>query len=131
MPKRDALDLTARFVAALYMLTRGKPGAFRRIDDVAQRASIERQADIDIAVRVAERGGLLVVRVDEPRHTDEGGVSGGEGIDAAARFLYRPRQRFRCGREPRSRPGMLHSALQRCQLPPIAWLLVAPELYLS
>lgn len=65
MPKPDALDLAARFVVALYLATRGKPGVFRQIADVAQRAGIE-AAEIDLAVRTAERGGLLVVRVDEP-----------------------------------------------------------------
>lgn len=66
MPRPDALDLAARFVTALYIATEGKPGVFRRIDDIAQRADIEKASEIDIAVRVAERGGLLIVRADEP-----------------------------------------------------------------
>jgi hypothetical protein len=66
MPKPDALDLAARLVAALYMATRGKPGIFRRIDDVARRANIEAAAEIDLAVKTAERGRLLVKHADEP-----------------------------------------------------------------
>lgn len=66
MPKPNALKLAARFVSALDVATQGKPGVFRRIDDVAQRAGIKNAADIDLAVKTAERGGFLVVRVDQP-----------------------------------------------------------------
>ena len=62
----DAIALAARFVAALYAATRGRPGQFRRIDDCAERAGITKPADIERAMRTAEAGGLLVVHVSEP-----------------------------------------------------------------
>lgn len=60
------LDLAARFISALYAATRGRPGRFRRIADVAERAGIG-AVDVDQAVKAADRAGFLVVLVSEPR----------------------------------------------------------------
>jgi hypothetical protein len=61
----DSLELAARFIAAQYAATRGRPGRFRRISDCAQRAGISK-ADIDTAVQTAEAAGFVVVHVDQP-----------------------------------------------------------------
>ena len=66
MATPDALELAARFIAALYATTRGRSGRFRRISDCAERAGIAKAADVERAVRTAEAAGFLVVRVDEP-----------------------------------------------------------------
>jgi hypothetical protein len=62
----DQLELAARFIAALYAATRGRPGRFRRIDDCAFRAGIKRAADSKRTVQTAEAAGFLVVHADEP-----------------------------------------------------------------
>jgi hypothetical protein len=69
----EHIELAARFIAALYAATRGRPGRFRRIDDCAKRARIK-GADVERAVRTAEAAGFLVVHVDEPMAmlTDKG-----------------------------------------------------------
>jgi hypothetical protein len=46
MPDSVALELAARFVAALYAGTRGKAGQFRSIVDCARRAGIEDPAEM-------------------------------------------------------------------------------------
>jgi len=61
----DPLELAARFVAVLYASTRGRSGRWRRISDCAERAGIK-GADVERAVRTAEKAGFLVVHVDEP-----------------------------------------------------------------
>lgn len=66
MPKPDALELAARFVAALYTATAGRPGRFRSIVDCARRAGIEDPAEIARAWSTAERGGFLVAHATEP-----------------------------------------------------------------
>lgn len=66
MPRRHHLELAARFIAALYATTAGRPGRFRRIENVATRAGISLKPDADRAVRMAEAAGFLVVKVDEP-----------------------------------------------------------------
>jgi predicted transcriptional regulator len=70
----DDLELAARFVAALFEITRGRPGHFRRIDEVADWAGIEAEADIQQALRAAESAGLLVTHVYKPMAmlTEEG-----------------------------------------------------------
>ena len=64
----DALQLAARFIAALYATTRGRPGTFRRIAGCARRAGIS-GADVDLAVRTAERAGFVDVLVGGPMVT--------------------------------------------------------------
>lgn len=67
MPRRPSdLELAARFLQALYQATDGKPGQFRRIDDVAARAGIKRPADLKQAIATAEGAGFIVVHVSEP-----------------------------------------------------------------
>lgn len=66
MPKPTAIQLAARFVAALYAATNGRTGVFRQIDDCAYCAGIKRPADVTRAVATAEAAGLIVVRADEP-----------------------------------------------------------------
>lgn len=66
MPEPDALELAARFVAALYGATRGRPGRFRSIVDCARRAGIEDPAEIALAWQTADQAGFLVVHVSEP-----------------------------------------------------------------
>jgi hypothetical protein len=61
-----ALELAARFVAALYFGTNGRPGVFLGIGACAARAGIRGARDIDLAVHAAERAGFIVVHVDEP-----------------------------------------------------------------
>ena len=67
MPKRPtsqpSIALTARFVAVLYAATQGR-GRWRRIGDCAERAGIK-GADVERAVRIAEKAGLLVMHIDE------------------------------------------------------------------
>jgi len=58
-----ALELAARFVAALYFGTNGRPGVFLGIGACA---GIRGARDIDLAVHAAERAGFIVVHVDEP-----------------------------------------------------------------
>ena len=62
----DDLELAARFVAALFKATGGRPGHFRHIDDVAARAGIEGEAEIQQALRAAESAGFLVTHVYKP-----------------------------------------------------------------
>jgi len=68
MPKRPTsqptIALTARFVAVLYASTQGRSGRWRRIGDCAERAGIK-GADVERAVRIAEKAGLLVMHIDE------------------------------------------------------------------
>ena len=59
------LELAARFVAALYVATRGRSGRWRRIVDCAERAGIK-PSSVGPAVRTAEAAGFVVVHVDEP-----------------------------------------------------------------
>jgi hypothetical protein len=66
MPKPDALELAARFIAALYSATQGCPGRFRSIVDCARRAGIEDPAEITLAWSTAEQAGFLVVHVSDP-----------------------------------------------------------------
>lgn len=70
----DDLELAARFVAALFKATEGRPGHFRRVDDVAARAGIEVEADVERAVRAAESAGFLVTHAYRPMAmlTEEG-----------------------------------------------------------
>lgn len=63
-PNSDDLELAARLIAALYVVTKGRR-TFRRISEVAERAGIA-GADVEGAVAVAERAGLVVARLDEP-----------------------------------------------------------------
>jgi hypothetical protein len=72
------VELAARFIAALYAATRGRPGRFRRIDDCAFRAGIKRAADIKRAMRTAEKAGFLAVHVSGPMVTLTG-----KGLKAA------------------------------------------------
>ena len=64
MHKSTALELAARFVAALYFATNGRPGQFRRIGDCAKRAGIRAAREIDLAVHTAEQAGFIVVHVN-------------------------------------------------------------------
>jgi hypothetical protein len=57
-----AFDLAARFVAALYQATRGRPNMFRVIHDVAERARIQDAAEIELAWKTAEAADLVVVQ---------------------------------------------------------------------
>jgi hypothetical protein len=70
----DDLELAARFVAALFKATQGRPGHFRHIDDVAAWAGIESEADIKRALRAAESAGFLVTHAYRPMAmlTEEG-----------------------------------------------------------
>ena len=61
-----ALELAARFVAALYVATSGRPGQFLGIGDCAARAGIRGTREIDLAVHTAEHAGFIVVHVDAP-----------------------------------------------------------------
>ena len=65
MPKAMARELSARFVAALYAATKGRPGQLRSIGDCAARAEIRVARDVDLAVHAAEVAGLIVV-LDDP-----------------------------------------------------------------
>ncbi len=71
---RNDLLLAARFIVALYNVTKGRPGRFRRIDDCARRAGIAGERDTETALRTAERAGFVTVRVDgaEAMLTTEG-----------------------------------------------------------
>jgi hypothetical protein len=70
----DDLELAARFVAALFKATQGRPGHFRHIDDVAAWAGIKSEADIKRALRAAESAGFLVTHAYRPMAmlTEEG-----------------------------------------------------------
>jgi hypothetical protein len=65
MPATE-LDLAARFVAALYFATKGRPGVFLGIGVCAARAGIRGARDVDVAVHAAEAAGFIVVHDDEP-----------------------------------------------------------------
>jgi hypothetical protein len=73
----DDLELAARFVAALFKATQGRPG-FRRIDDIAAWAGIEVEAEVERAVRAAESAGFLITHLDKPM-----AMLTEEGVDAA------------------------------------------------
>ena len=70
----DDLELAARFVAALFKATQGRPGHFRHIDDVAAWAGIKSEADIKRALSAAESAGFLVTHAYRPMAmlTEEG-----------------------------------------------------------
>lgn len=74
----DDLELAARFVAALFKATDGRPGHFRYIDDIAAWAGIEADADVERALRTAESAGLLVTHAHKPM-----AMLTEEGLDAA------------------------------------------------
>ena len=65
----DDLELAARFVAALFKVTQGRPGHFRHIEDVAAWAGIEVEA---------ESAGFLVTHAHKPM-----AMLTEEGLDAA------------------------------------------------
>ena len=69
----DDLELAARFVAALFKATRGRPGHFRYIDDIAALAGIE-EVDVERALRAAGDSGFLVTHFYRPMAmlTEEG-----------------------------------------------------------
>ena len=64
MPNPAAVELAARFVAALYAGTNGRPGQFRTIGDCVTRAGIRAARDIDLAVRTAHSAGFIVVHIN-------------------------------------------------------------------
>jgi hypothetical protein len=74
----DDLELAARFVAALFKATQGRPGHFRHIDDVAAWAGIEVDAEVERALRAAESAGFLVTHCHKPM-----AMLTEEGLDAA------------------------------------------------
>lgn len=73
MAGKHALELAARFVAALYAATGGRPHTFRSIGDVAQRAKISDGAEIEMAWRTAEAAELVVVQGDHSAMLTEKG----------------------------------------------------------
>jgi hypothetical protein len=74
----DDLELAARFVAALFKATQGRPGHFRPIDDVAVWAGIEVEAEVERALRAAESCGFVVTHAYKPM-----AMLTEEGLDAA------------------------------------------------
>jgi hypothetical protein len=73
MAKPDRIALSARYVAALYEATRGRPNTFRQIRDVAERAKITDGAQIEMAWRTAEAADLVIVQGDHSAMLTEKG----------------------------------------------------------